>query len=101
MLSGHDAMIVASGHTHIQMLRQHRGRLLVNPGSVGLPFREHVAGAVPSVMAHAEYAIVDASRSQLSVELHRIELDRRALREALSSSDLPLGDMLIRQYVTP
>ena len=27
----------AAGHTHLQLLRRHRDRLLINPGSVGLP----------------------------------------------------------------
>src|SRR5690606_4580904 len=31
MLAGHSPRVVAGGHTHIQMLRQHRGILLVNP----------------------------------------------------------------------
>lgn len=35
LLDGHRATVMAGGHTHIQMLRQHRGALLVNPGSVG------------------------------------------------------------------
>lgn len=37
------ATVMAGGHTHIQMLRQHRSRLLVNPGRVGLPFERFVA----------------------------------------------------------
>ena len=39
MLAGTTAIVMASGHTHIQMLRQHHGNLLVNPGSVGLRSR--------------------------------------------------------------
>lgn len=36
---GCSGTVLAGGHTHIQMLRQHRGMLIVNPGSVGTPFR--------------------------------------------------------------
>lgn len=32
------ARVIARGHTHVQMLRRFRDKLLVNPGSVGLPF---------------------------------------------------------------
>src|SRR5690349_10676457 len=46
------ATVMVGGHTHIQMLRQHRGRWLVNPGSVGMPFERFVSGAPPSVLAH-------------------------------------------------
>ena len=37
MLGGSRATVMAGGHTHIQMVRQHKGALLVNPGSVGQP----------------------------------------------------------------
>lgn len=39
MLDGSTADVLAGGHTHIQMMRRHRGMLLVNTGSVGAPFR--------------------------------------------------------------
>ena len=68
--------MLAGGHTHIQMLRQHRGMLLVNPGSVGLPFKEYVAGRAPTLLDHAEYATVDASHGGVSVTLRRVPVDR-------------------------
>jgi hypothetical protein len=97
-LSGHTAAVMAGGHTHIQMVRQHRGVLLVNPGSVGLAFKEYVGGRAPTVLAHAEYAIVDGARGAIGVELRRVPLDRRALREAARASDNPLAPMLVQQY---
>jgi putative phosphoesterase len=98
MLAGHHATLMAGGHTHVQMLRQHHGVLLVNPGSVGMPFREYVSGRAPTVLAHAEYAIVDAASGNVSVDLRRVALDRAALRRALSGSTLPLARDLREQY---
>lgn len=98
MLAGHNATVMAGGHTHVQMLRQHRGTLLVNPGSVGLPFKEYVSGRTPTVLAHAEYATVEANDGRVSVSLHRVPLDVRALREAAQMSDVPLRDLLMQQY---
>ena len=89
---------MAGGHTHIQMLRQHRGTLLVNPGSVGLPFKEYVGGGAPTVLAHAEYAVVEAARGGVSVHLRRVALDRTELRDAAASVDHPLGKMLMQVY---
>ena len=97
-LSGHSATVMAGGHTHIQMLRQHRGTLLVNPGSVGLPFKEYVAGRPPRVLAHAEYATIEAVRGAVSVELRRVHLDKGALRDAVAASDFPLRGMLLQEY---
>lgn len=98
MLDGNRGTVMAGGHTHIQMLRQHRGMLMVNPGSVGLPFREYVAGGAPTLLDHAEYATVSAAAGGVSVELHRVPVDRAALRDAVRASDNPLSAMLLQQY---
>ena len=93
-LDGHTTAIMAGGHTHLQMLRQHRGQLLVNPGSVGMPFREYAAGQAPTILPHAEYAIVSAG----GVSLHRVELPRAALRAQAESAAHPLRAPLAAQY---
>jgi len=80
------------------MLRQHRGRWLVNPGSVGLAFERFVAGAPPTVMAHAEYAIVEARSDTVSVTLRRVPLERAALLDSVSAWDNPLAPYLAEQY---
>jgi putative phosphoesterase len=100
-LGGHVADVMACGHTHIQMLRQHRGTLLVNPGSVGMPFEEYVSGARPTIMPYAEYAVVGAVAGRISVELRRVDLDKSALRSAAASWPNPprlLRDDLLLQY---
>ena len=97
-LDGRLAPVMAGGHTHLQLVRQHRGALLVNPGSVGLPILEYVAGRAPTVLDHAEYAIVDAAAGAASVSLCRIPLDRRALRAQAESTDHPLRAMLAAAY---
>ena len=101
-LAGHAVTprtVLAGGHTHIQMLRQHRGALLVNPGSVGAAFREYVFGGTPTLLPHAEYAIVESSpRGDVAVHLRRVALDPRALQEDAAASKNPLGPFLARQY---
>jgi putative phosphoesterase len=98
LLGGHRATVMAGGHTHIQMLRQHRGTLLVNPGSVGMPFREYVAGRAPTLLDHAEYATVEANGGAVGVTLRRVPVDRRALRDAVAATDNPMREMLLEQY---
>lgn len=89
---------MAGGHTHIQMLRQHRGTLLVNPGSLGLPFEQFASGGPPRVLPHAEYAIVDSKRGAVTVTLSRVPVDRGALITAVERWDNPLRDWLLQQY---
>lgn len=100
MLGGASATVLAGGHTHLQMLRQHRGLLLVNPGSVGMPFKEPVSGRAPTVLAHAEYAIVEAQErtGAVSVTLRRVPLPRAALQEQNLAVAHPLREDLRRQY---
>lgn len=97
-LDGHSATVMAGGHTHVQMLRQHHGMLLVNPGSVGMPFRDYVGGRAPRLMAHAEYATVEAVGGEVNVTLHRVELDREALRASARDSDNPLAPTLLQEW---
>jgi predicted phosphodiesterase len=100
LLEGCEADVMAGGHTHIQMLRQHRGRWLVNPGSVGMPFRRYVGGARPEIMPYAEYAIVDDTGPAVGVELRRVPLDRAALREEArawpAAPELLRADLLLQ-----
>lgn len=98
-LLGFEADVYAGGHTHLQMLRQHRGKLIVNPGSVGMPFREAVRGKAPEVLPHAEYASILAHDGRLRVELHRLQLDRSQLyRQAKEAADNPITPDLLANY---
>lgn len=97
-LAGHQAAVMASGHTHIQMLRQHKGTLLLNPGSVGCPFLEYMAGAPPRVMPYAEYAVVEYRQGVIEVSLRRLSLDKKELYRAAEQSGFPLREMMLQQY---
>ncbi len=98
ILNGQTAQMAACGHTHVQMLRQHRGRLVVNPGSVGLPYREVISGTSPEVLDHAEYAMIHTSAKGISVNLCRVPVDRDALLKSAQDGDNPLRNWLIQQY---
>lgn len=92
------AQVLVGGHTHVAMVRSHRGTLLVNPGSLGLPFEAPVRAGGPRVLPHAEYAIVESSAAGLSVALHRVALDRRRLADEARAWDDPFAALLVAQY---
>lgn len=98
LLGERQANVMAGGHTHIQMLRQHRDRLVVNVGSVGMPFKEYAAGARPTILAHAEYAVVEETHGVVDISLCRVPLDKTAMRNSLAQTTNPLRDWLIQQY---
>lgn len=83
-LAGHPASIHAGGHTHLQLLRRIGQRLLVNPGSVGLPLA--CAATVPSA---ADYAIVEVEPGAAAVEFRRIGVDGDAVMGAAMATDMP------------
>jgi len=98
LLNGHHAAVMAAGHTHIQMVRQHRGTLVVNPGSVGLPFERYAAGGPPTIMGYAEYGIVEATNRDVAVGLRRVALDHDALLAEARAWQAPLAEYLVSQY---
>ena len=90
MLNGYHATIMAGGHTHIQMMRQHKGILIVNAGSVGMPFEEMpFNGPGPAVMPWAEYAIASAENGVAAVELRRVMVDLKKVTQAALDSRMP------------
>jgi predicted phosphodiesterase len=91
--------VMVGGHSHIQMLRQHRGTLFLNPGSVGNAFVLPAnATAIPSLLPWAEYAILDSSAGKLSVDLRRVTFNIAAFRQIVTESDNPSRDWWLEQY---
>ncbi len=98
MLAGHRAVVFAGGHTHLQLVRQHRGALIVNSGSVGAPFREFASHGPPVILPQAEYALIEVDRGRVSVDLRRVPLDPHALRAQVDGWDNALAPSLRAMY---
>jgi putative phosphoesterase len=81
------ARVLAGGHTHLQLLRPCRDRLLVNPGSVGLPLGSLV-DADPPLPAWAEYALVDVDDGDVEVAFRRVNVDVDAAAAATAAMPL-------------
>ncbi len=92
MLAPTPADIYAGGHTHNPMLRRHGTSLVVNPGSVGLPFDRIPSTAETRNPAWAEYATLDVVGDRVSVALRRVPFDVEALRQAARASGMPHVD---------
>jgi putative phosphoesterase len=92
-LAGYEADIFVGGHTHIQMLRQHKGKLIVNPGSVGSAFlTAFQPGTSPILLPWAEYAIIELAGEEVSVDLRRVHYDVDRLNQIVLASDLPIRE---------
>jgi putative phosphoesterase len=89
MLHSLDAPIMVAGHTHVQMVRRLPFTLMVNPGSVGLPFLEWPVAAA-RVCRWAEYGILDYDgEDRVDVELRRAPYDAEAFIQYALQSGVP------------
>jgi predicted phosphodiesterase len=97
ILGNHSATIFAGGHTHVQMVRRLGGSIIMNPGSVGLPFEKDAAGKFRNP-ARAEYSIVTFNGQELSVELCRTAYDLAELEKAVRGSGMPNPDRWLADW---
>ena len=101
MLSGFRCQIMVGGHTHIQMMRQHKGALLLNAGSVGMPFEQALFIHAPRLLPWAEYIIIEANAQGISANLHRVEINLDAVRQAALDSTMPENTMWAQNWMEP
>jgi putative phosphoesterase len=72
--AGHDYPVLLCGHSHVpRTVRLRDGRLVVNPGTVGLPF---LIGS-----PDARYAIIERRDGKWSVQLMAIPYDREPAKQ--------------------
>jgi predicted phosphodiesterase len=88
MFAGRTALVLAGGHTHFQLFRRFGDAVLLNPGSVGLPFRPPRSG-IMEIAPWAEYALVDHDGNGLSIELRRTAFDLDALLREMRERGMP------------
>lgn len=89
LLSGFQTLVMAGGHTHVQMLRRYRESFLINPGSVGLGYEVDASGETNRNVPWAEYAILAWEAGNLSMTFRRVPLDLNLLHQAALQSDMP------------
>jgi predicted phosphodiesterase len=101
MLVGAAPPIIASGHTHIQLVRRYRDTILLNPGSVGLPIDRLPPAAPVRNPAWAEYAIVTAAAGRLALDLRRVPYDLAPLLAAARDGDMPHAAWWLADWDVP
>jgi predicted phosphodiesterase len=99
MLDGRAALLHVGGHTHFQLVRRLGESVLVNPGSIGLPFRRALPG-IMEVAPWAEYGLVGYEDGRLSVELRRTPFDLDALLTAMRESGMPHTDWWMERWTS-
>jgi predicted phosphodiesterase len=98
MFDGIEAPVLVGGHTHLQMIRRYEDAVIVNPGSVGLSFKEWWPRPI-RIAAWAEYGILTRDQGQLSIDLRRTTFDVDAFLELSRKSGMPHADWWIGCWV--
>lgn len=92
--AGTEASLILCGHTHIaRVVRLRDGRLVVNPGSVGLPgYRgtHPVAHAVEAGTPHACYAILEGTAGAWHASLRYVPYDNMAMADLAARNGNPV-----------
>ncbi len=95
----HAADVFIGGHSHIQMLRRHGKKMVVNSGSVGNAFEfAYSPGNPPRLLPWAEYAVIEQSGNTFRIDLRRVYFDIHALLKSVQASGLPGTDWWFQQY---
>jgi predicted phosphodiesterase len=87
---GHDAALLAGGHTHLQWTRTISDALYVNPGSVGVSYDRHPDP--PVLRAVAEWALVTVANGAVAVEFRQVPYSLEDFRAAAARSGRPYAD---------
>ena len=94
---GHDAALLAGGHTHLQWTRRLGDALYVNPGSVGISYDRHEEDP-PVLRPLAEWALVTVADGAVAVEFRQLPYAVEDLRAATNASGRPYADEWAAQW---
>jgi putative phosphoesterase len=103
MIAGYEFPVMVGGHTHVQLIRQHKGMLIVNAGSVGQPFADLPlpANLPPRLLPWAEYAILEVQGNDLRVDLRRVTVDTNMIKQEILGSEMPNPDYWAGLWLSP
>jgi putative phosphoesterase len=93
MLDNLQARIMATGHMHLPMMRTYGETLLVNPGSVGLPF-----GGKRPMPTRAEYAIITAYSGAFAITFYQVNYTFNELEQTLIHSGMPHAEWYLSKW---
>ena len=97
MLDSVEQRVLVGGYTHVQMIRRYLETVIINPGSVGLPFREWWPRPV-RISPWAEWGILAGEDGRLSMDLRRTPFDVDAFLQMSLSSGMPHAEWWAKSW---
>ena len=93
---GHDAALLAGGHTHLQWTRRIGDALYVNPGSVGISYDRHDDPL--ALRPLAEWALVTVENGAVGIEFRQVPYAVEDVPAAALGSGRPYADEWAAQW---
>ncbi|HJQ73504.1 MAG TPA: metallophosphoesterase family protein [Gaiellaceae bacterium] len=93
---GHDAALLAGGHTHLQWTRRIGDALYVNPGSVGISYDRHEEP--PVLRPLSEWALVTVADGTVRVEFRQVPYPIEEVQALIRRSGRPYADDWAAQW---
>jgi putative phosphoesterase len=93
---GHDAALLAGGHTHLQWTRRVDDALYLNPGSVGISYDRFEDP--PVLRPLAEWALVTVADGNVGVEFRQVPYTVEEVKAAAKQSGRPHADEWAAQW---
>lgn len=87
LMTSRDAQIHICGHIHKPYIRYLRGKIVINTGSVGLPFDS---------LAMASYATVEIVEGDIKTTIERVSYDVEQVVEQYLNANYPNAEMMIK-----
>ena len=97
MFAGYQADVLVGGHSHLQMVRRWENSVIINPGSVGQPFRNWWPKIIRN--AHwAEYGLLEVDKGRMAIDVRRTTYDVEALLRIFRESGMPHAEWWIESW---
>ena len=93
---GHDADLLAGGHTHLQWTRRIGEAIYVNPGSVGLSYDRHAEH--PVLRPLSEWALLTSVEGNVAIEFRQVRYAIEDVWAAARESGRPYADEWAAQW---
>jgi predicted phosphodiesterase len=100
VLIGKRATVMAGGHLHIQMLRRYQDSILINPGSVGLPFERNPSTGKVRIPPWCEFAVITVEGSKLDISFRRVPVNPSDVNKSIADSKMPHKEDFLETWTT-
>jgi predicted phosphodiesterase len=91
--------IFVGGHTHQQLLSRYEDVILINPGSVGLPYEKMRSSSASRNVPWAEFAVLSWEAGHLGVEFCRTPLSLMDVKRGALESGMPHAEWWAEEWV--